>query len=178
MGLARARPNRKLKVKIKWGRRAPGGKTEVLCVDAWWRRILEDVRAAKAVRIATFIYDHPGLQAELLRRLGGHGAFALSVVVDKEGLEERVSVHQRPRLLELQRAGAEVRVGRGLRRMGRLHAKALCVDGRAVYTGSANLTKKSTDNEELCLRLTGRPAAQVATFVGKVTANARLWDGA
>ena len=146
-------------------------------VDEWWRRVVEDLVSAKKVQIATLLYDHPRLHAALLRRLRGQGAFALSVVVDKESLGERVSFNQRPRLLELHGAGAEVRVGRGLRGKGRLHAKAMCIDGRIVFAGPPNFTKKSEDNDELCFRFTGRPAVKILAFVEKVKAKARVWTG-
>ena len=146
-------------------------------VDEWWRRVVDDIARAKKVQIATLLYDHPRLHAALLRRLRGPGAFALSVAVDKESLGERVSFNQRPRLLELHGAGAEVRVGRGLRGKGRLHAKAMCIDGRIAFAGSPNFTKKSEDNDELCFRFTGRPVVKILAFVEKVTAKARVWKG-
>ena len=53
-------------------------------------------------------------------------------------------------------------------RDGRLHMKALIIDSRLVYHGSANFTSKSRTNKELMQRLQGPPVQVVVEAVQEV----------
>ena len=79
-----------------------------------------------------------------------------------------------PRLLELQRAGAQVRLATGHSgrdvygphaRGGGMHVKAAVIDADVAYTGSANLTKASLTDRELVLRLQGAGVAPILDVV-------------
>ena len=93
---------------------------------------------------------------------------SVAVVVDKSCFAQGNCRGQRPRLLELQRAGAQVRLATGHSgrdvygphaRGGVMHVKAAVIDADVSYTGSANLTKPSLTNRELVLRLQGAGVA-------------------
>ena len=75
--------------------------------------------------------------------------------MDAANNDARSAVHQRPRLLELQKLGGEVYLCSGDGRFGSLHAKALVMDSRIAYSGSANYTFKSQSNIEVVVRLVG-----------------------
>ena len=139
---------------------APVGRPSPLAVEAldvadWWQCILDELREATRVFVATYVIDHAGLCAMLERRLSGRSEFHLEVLIDKESLESRTSVHQRPRLDALRQAGAEVYLCRGHVPRGSLHMKMLVLDRRVAFVGSANLTQKSLSNGELTLRVRG-----------------------
>ena len=87
--------------------------TQVLTVQVWWDNLLEEVRSAVQVVIASFVYDNAALTDLLVRRLADRSAFDLTVLVDKERFEERECRGERPSLQRLQRAGAEVFLCRG-----------------------------------------------------------------
>ena len=81
------------------------------------------------------------------------------VVVDKEAFDEKVSRSQRPRLEELKRGGAAVRLASGYfggsNFRGSMHMKTVVIDSCVAFTGSANLTKKARKNIELVSQVTG-----------------------
>ena len=67
---------------------------------------------------------------------------------------------QRPRLLKLEAAGADIYLCRGRKGRGSHHKKAVVVDGRTAYVGGANLTNQAADfNGEMWTRFTGFPVA-------------------
>ena len=65
--------------------------TQVLTVQVWWDNLLEEVRSAMQVVIASYVYDNAALTDLLVRRLADRPAFALTVLVDKEKFQERES---------------------------------------------------------------------------------------
>ena len=162
---------------------APVGRPSSLAVEAldvadWWQCILDELREATRVFVATYVIDHAGLCAMLERRLSGRSEFHLEVLIDQESLESRTSVHQRPRLDALRQAGAEVYLCRGHVPRGSLHMKMLVLDRRVAFVGSANLTQKSLSNGELTLRVRG---PVVSDFLAQGLAEKGrgvLWDGA
>ena len=91
---------------------------EVFSDSSWRARLVEDVNSASTVLMASFVYDEPELQQAFERRLAGRAEFSLELLVDAGQFNERNSVHQRPRLLELQRlahcAQALFEIGRRL----------------------------------------------------------------
>ena len=121
---------------------------------------------ASAVHIASMVMDEPTLCKALVGFLRGPGPFSCRVVVDKSCFAQG-----RCRgLLELQRAGAQVRLATGHSgrdvygphaRGGVMHVKAAVIDADVAYTGSANLTKASLTNRELVLRLQGAGVAPI-----------------
>ena len=151
---------------------------EVLTTTAWWAVLLQAVSGASEVLAASFLFDHSGLTDTLLRRLRGRVPFSVTLLVDAEGLRQRTSRHEQPRLRALRDAGAQVYLCSGQGRNGRLHLKALCVDRRTVFTGSANLTDKSLENEELHLKLVGEPVLSVLAQLLRARSRGALWCGA
>jgi len=77
----------------------------------------------------------------------------------------KTPVHQRSRLDRLRRAGATIVLCRGMRSTGSFHAKAVVIDRRTGFVGSANTTDKSLRNGELCFRLRGPPVMEVLQFL-------------
>ena len=122
--------------------RQPGLGLEVLPVSTWWTHLLEEVQPARSIVLATYMFDHTALHTRLLACL--RGGAVLTVLVDREAFQRRTAVQQRPRLLELHRAGAQGFICRGEPPLGCFHVKALCLDRRVVFTGSANFTHKSS----------------------------------
>ena len=151
-------------------------KVEVLSLTSWWQRLVEELDSATEVTLGSFVLDHSGLVAALLQGLQRRG-LALTVLVDKEAFEERTARHQRPRLQTLRQAGAQIYICRGSPPLGRFHVKAVCLDRRVVYTGSANFTDKSTSNTELVMRLLGPPVLDVRQLLEEARACGKLWDG-
>ena len=135
--------------------------TEVYADAAWWPVLLAEVAEASHVLISVYLYDANDLHSILVRRLRGRSPFALQMLVDKEGYDERTAPRQQPKLLELQTVGAEIFLARGCGRLGRLHSKAVVVNHRVAFVGSANLTEKSKQNHELVCKLRGPPVRKV-----------------
>ena len=150
---------------------------EVLTATAWWAALLGAVSGADEVLVATFLFDHSGLTDLLLRRLRSRSPCVVTILVDREGMAERTCRHQRPRLRELRAAGADVYLCRGPGRFGRLHLKALCVDRRTAFTGSANLTEKSLQNEEMHLKMVGPPVPSILEQILRAQRQGDLWNG-
>ena len=82
-------------------------------VQDWYKQMLADVRGASEVLLATYMYDHPDLQALLVRRLSGRTPFSLEILIDKGVLEGNAPWYQRSRLTSLVSEGAVVHVCTG-----------------------------------------------------------------
>jgi hypothetical protein len=136
---------------------------EVLSDGVWMPRVLADVRDAHSVVASSLCVDHPQFCALLKRRLA-NGA-TVTIMVDRQYFSARSAPRQRPRLLELQEAGAAVYLCQGCGgRYGRFHKKAVVVDSRIAYVGGANLTDQAVNyNGELVVRLLGPPVAETLT---------------
>lgn len=141
--------------------RAPALQAEVMDAAAWWASLLQTVRHASRVVVASYVYDHPRLTQTLLQRLGDSSSFELVILVDKEMFEQRSAYYERPRLDSLRRAGAVIELCRGSGRLGSFHKKVLVADRRTAFLGSANFTLKSEDNDELLLLLRGPPVQDI-----------------
>ena len=123
------------------------------------------------------MFDHPALTRALVQKLSGRDAFAVVVLVDKEQFDTRACYHQRPRLAELHAAGAAVYLCRGSPPLGSFHMKTVCIDRRSAFTGSANLTKKNAENDELTTRVVGPPVADILCRVEAARRRGSLWRG-
>ena len=145
--------------------RMPGLSFEVMDVAAWYKAMIECIGDASEVFIGSYQYDHPGLTDVLERRLKGRAAFECTVLLDREMHNARAAHHQRPSLERLRRAGAAIVLCRGTPSTGTFHAKAIVVDRRTAFVGSANTTTKSLRNGELCFRLRGPPVMDVLQFL-------------
>ena len=115
--------------------------------STWLQQCLGEMQTAGDALIASMVFDEPSLCFALLGRLKAQAPFTCRIVVDMQNHGQRLSRHQRPRLLDLQRAGAQVRLATGhpgtdvfgpRARGGVMHLKAVVLDSRVVYSGSAN----------------------------------------
>lgn len=148
---------------------------QVFNESTWLQQCLGEMQDAGSVLIASMVFDEPSLCDALLSRLRAPAAaFTCQVVVDRQNFRQRLSRHQRPRLLELQLAGAQVRLATGHpgrdvfgphSRCGVMHLKAVVLDSRVAYSVSANLTLASRTNRELVFRLAGPSAGPVLAAV-------------
>ena len=140
--------------------------------------MMKDVEIASDIMLASYTYDHSSLTALLIRRLQGRAAFSVTVLVDKESFDKGDAPRERPRLRALREAGARIFMCRGTPPFGRMHVKAICIDRRTVYTGSANFTNKSASNLEMVMRMVGPPADDIKAQLADIQNGGKLWDGA
>lgn len=147
--------------------RMPALSCEVLDVADWYAAMVDSIKNASEVFLGSYQHDHEGLTAVLERRLRGRSAFECVVLLDREMYKGATPNLQRPRLNRLQRAGATIVLCRGTASTGAFHAKAVVIDRRTAFVGSANTTGKSLRNAELCFRLRGPPVPDVLEFLMK-----------
>lgn len=132
----------------------------------WYRAMVAAVGNASQVFSGSYQYDHVALNDMFLRRLApGGAAFELILLVDKECFDKGLPPRGRTMLRNLRRAGAEIVLCRGTAATGSFHAKALVVDRRTAFLGSANLTQKSERNGELCWKMRGPPVLDALEFL-------------
>ena len=131
--------------------------------------------ATSEIVVASYMFDHAALAHALVCRLSRQAALSVSVLVDLAAFNERTSRHQRPRLVALRNAGAKIYLCRGKRPpLGIFHMKSISFDRRCVFTGGANFTEKSLDNEELTMRIVGPPVADILIRVELARRQGRL----
>ena len=142
----------------------------------WRKEAFSEIKVASGVMVASLVVDDPDICNLLLSRLKSREKFACEVYVDEDTYTKmrKQYPHRRPRLLELQKHGASVFLcsGRayceefgvkGYR--GHFHMKALVIDNKIAYCGSANATRNSRINAELVFRLVGPPVADVVAAI-------------
>jgi hypothetical protein len=150
---------------------------EVLDTPVWFARMMVDIESAEEVLMGSLMLDHKDLTDLVLRRLADRYAFGATICVDREQLHARTCYHQRPRLDALRRAGAAVYACRGSPPAGAFHMKAVLIDRRYAYTGSANLTQKSLSNVELCMRIVGPPVEAIHQKLVHARDHGEQWLG-
>ena len=148
-----------------------------LDVASFYERCCADVAHASEVVMASYMYNDESLQKVFLKRLRGGADFKLAVLLDAEMFAGSVPRSQKPRVTELREAGASVFLCKGVAGQGAFHSKALVVDRRYLYTGSANFTQKSRRNEELCFRITGPVVAEVLAKLSVQAVKCKPWVG-
>jgi phosphatidylserine/phosphatidylglycerophosphate/cardiolipin synthase-like enzyme len=126
------------------GRRypAPAGSAELVADGQHLHRIVHDGILKAAVSLDVMTAD---FKAMLIPDGGGVGSRAPSIVevfrrLASRGVEIRLLHAGTPSSAALRELRAELPAGLTIRRCPRLHAKAVIVDCRAMYLGSANLT--------------------------------------
>ena len=123
-----------------------------------------EIKVASGVMVASLVVDDPDICNLLLSRLKSREKFACEVYVDEDTYTKmrKQYPHQRPRLLELQKHGASVFLCSGREYCeefgvkgyrGHFHMKALVIDNKIAYRGSANATRNSPINTELFFSL-------------------------
>jgi phosphatidylserine/phosphatidylglycerophosphate/cardiolipin synthase-like enzyme len=122
----------------------PAGHCELIVNEEHFARIVRDGMARAEVSLDIMTADFKAM----LVPLGRKGAKARSVVelfrsLARKGVEIRILHAGTPSgaaLVELKKIGQEEGDRLTIRRCPRLHAKAVVVNARAMYLGSANLT--------------------------------------
>lgn len=122
----------------------PAGECTLVINEEHFARVVRDgiARAASSVEILTADFK------AMLVPSGRKGGRARSVVelfrsLSKKGVEVRILHAGTPSgaaLVELKKIAEEEKSRLTIRRCPRLHAKAVVIDARAMYLGSANLT--------------------------------------
>ncbi len=146
-----------------------------MSAEHWWNGLLQAVREATTVVVASYIYDHPRLTHTLLHRLADHSRSDLLVLVDKEQFGRRSTNYEFARVGSLRRAGATVELCRGQGRHGAFHKQVLVIDRRVAYFGSSNFTLKSESNDEIQVTMRGPPVQNILGDLDQRRSVA--WDG-
>ena len=116
------------------------------------------------------------LNEVVLKQLRSRRPFSCGVLVDKQAYDAKHSRYERVRLQGLKDLGATIYLCKGFSGVQEFgphalpcifHIKALVLDGRVAYYGSANLTRSSRKNKELVTRVVGAPAIEI--YRGLVT---------
>ena len=150
---------------------------EVLQQQEWWVQLLDAVRDAPEILAASYQFDNPALSSLLDRRLRDRSMLDVTILVDKEQVLGRTIHYQRSRLMSLKRSGASIILCSGDPPHGSFHVKAVIINRRICFCGSANLTYAAATNAELCLRLTGPPVAAILFQLMASKARGKEWDG-
>jgi hypothetical protein len=170
-------PPQPLAIRIPSGRPA-AEHTDIYYNDnAWWGRCIGEIGQASIVLIGSYMYDDATLHAKLLARLRGRLAFTCDIIVDKQTYEARSCPGEYTKLHELKAAGASVYLCSGDLNVaveifgrnavvGYFHVKAIAIDGKIAYHGSANFTKSSRKNVECVARYVGKPALDMFKGLG------------
>ena len=152
------------------GRPAATG-VDILGAGTWRERALAEIATAARVVLFTYEYNAMDFQTTLLQRLRSRKQCPFEVVlaVDNEKFKKSRSL-----LLQLVEKGADVyrcegekdtaRYGPGAY-SGSAHMKAVVIDGRIAYCGSANLTEASKKNLEMMIRLVGAPVRDISAML-------------
>lgn len=150
----------------------------LLATGAWYTELGNALASASEVQLASYMYDNATVQSLLFKRLQGRSDFQLDVYIDSEIFAGSNPRCQKPRLRALRSAGARIHICKGGGPQGSFHAKAVVIDRRYLYTGSANLTQKSHNNEELCFKVTGPAVLQVLARLAEQRQKGKLWKDA
>ena len=123
-------------------RTAPGGAVELVVDGAHYHRIVRDGILSARTSLDVMTAD---FKAMLVPAAGGSGRDAPSIVevfrrLAARGVEIRLLHAGTPSSAALRELRRALPAGLTIRRCPRLHAKAVVVDCRAMYLGSANLT--------------------------------------
>ena len=94
------------------------------------------------------MFDDTALYSILLQRLTDGSDMKVSLCLDNQMSSEDKPPCGQGRVRRLQAGGAKVFLCRGLRRYGSYHVKEIVFDRRVFFTGSANLTTASHNNQE------------------------------
>lgn len=124
---------------------------------AWIKDAEKELKSASHAVVTSYIFNSKGFFDVLLKRLKkkSRDPFTCLVLVDDAAYEENKAPHERRMLKELKDDGAQVWLCTGRSKGGIFHWKALLLDSRIVYWGTANLTNNSLNSRDLMQRLTG-----------------------
>lgn len=140
-----------------------------------YERCTSEMGTVTEVELSTYQYDNPKVHQALVYRLRGRRPFRLNVYIDKEMLKGSTPKMQKTRLAELRHLKAKIYECKGIRGKGSWHCKGIVLDKRVLYTGSANATGQSVDNNEIPLRITGPVVQKVLENFASARAKFPLW---
>ena len=121
------------------------------------------------------MFDDTALYSILLQRLTDVSDMNVSMCLDNQMFSEGKPPCGRGRVRRLQAGGAKVFLCKGLRRYGSYHVKEIVFDRRVFFTGSANLTTASHNNQERGYRMTGTVVAEALADISAETSRATQW---
>jgi phosphatidylserine/phosphatidylglycerophosphate/cardiolipin synthase-like enzyme len=151
---------------------------KIMTIHAWYAKMLVEIAASNEVLLATPWYDHPGVHQALWRKLDRRGRepFALTVLIDRVSFRGRTPPRQKERITALQAKGAKIILCTGLRFDDTFHKKAVIIDRRYLYSGSANITYASDHgNAELVYRAVGQPVLDAMAELAAEQVRGREW---
>jgi phosphatidylserine/phosphatidylglycerophosphate/cardiolipin synthase-like enzyme len=125
----------------------PAGHCELIVNEAHFPRVVRDGIAKSAISLDILTADFKSMLVPLTSA-GRKSNRARSIIqvfrsLAQKGVEIRIlhaGTPSGPALVELKKISAEENARLTIRRCPRLHAKAVIIDARAMYLGSANLT--------------------------------------
>ena len=150
---------------------------ELVETGAWYKDFCNTVKGAAEVELASYLYDNTAVQDALLKRLRSRAAFSLNVYVDSEKFVVGAPFLQKSRLRALRSAGASVYLCKGRAGQGSFHCKGAVADRRFLFSGNANCTRQSLDNEEYCYKMAGPVVRQVLERMALHRQTGTLWNG-
>jgi phosphatidylserine/phosphatidylglycerophosphate/cardiolipin synthase-like enzyme len=161
----------------------PAGACELISNEQHFSRVVRDGIAKAQISLDIMTADFKAM----LVPLGRKGAKARSVVevfrsLARKGVELRIlhaGTPSGPALVELKKISSEEGCRLTIRRCPRLHAKAVVVDARAMYLGSANLTgaglgAKGRDKRNFEMGIWTEAAPLIESVLGEFN---MLWEG-
>lgn len=128
---------------------------EMFSDGSWLERMVGELGSAQSVVICSYMFDSTIVCKGLKDMLQKPGT-TCAIIVDREH-ENGTCRYQAGVLQQLRRARAQVYLsyGRNGRGNGSMHIKAVVLDHRIAYFGSANLTRNASNSYELMARTTG-----------------------
>ena len=164
----------------------PAGHCELVINEDHFTRIVRDGMAKAQISLDILTADFKAMLVPLGRK-GRGGVKAKSVVelfrsLARKGVEIRIlhaGTPSGPALVELKKISAAEGGKLTIRRCPRLHAKAVVVDARTMYLGSANLTgaglgAKGADKRNFEMGVWTQAAPLIEAVLGEFN---QLWEG-
>ena len=133
-----------------------------------------ELAACSSAILSSYMFDDPAVFDALLKKLRGRAGLTCEIFVDGSAYKQRTCYHQAPRLRALRDSGAAVYLCTGKSGKdeygpsgvpGVHHMKALILDRRIAYSGSANVTRAARTNNEIMHRFTGPPVYDILAAV-------------
>ena len=121
---------------------------------AWIKDAQKELAGAKHAVLTSYVFNNVQMHATLCRNLR-RPDFTCSVLVDDDGYTNNKASNEKRLLGELKYLGAQVCLCSGRARGGIFHWKALLLDSRILYWGTANFTQATLNHRDLMQRLTG-----------------------
>lgn len=156
--------------------RPPSTGLEVYTDSSWLDQAIEEMKGAKHVVLASYVFNNHQVQSLLTKKLDkkkkGRGQFECIIAVDRSAYEKNTAPGEKNKLKELKDFGAAIHLCDGQRGSGIFHWKCIIVDSKVVFSGSANVTQGCLNNWELVFRVVGPKVKVIKDGLEKPLANA------